>query len=328
MFNFFKKKSKIKELPQKAVNVANSSDVSDLPSVASDLPSVAPVSSACEIEHDYRSDFKKCEHKLINFKSEKIKLSNFSKNSTQENLSYVSVGDFVKICHLKGKEGYWVVSEGGGIGDEIGKIPERLNPLIWQAPVIASFLYNSDCADSGKEVPTIEVFLDMPKNEDTPRVSLNNYFYTLKNLKKYVVFDIETTGLSYLTDEIIEIGLLKVENGEIIDKFSKLVNPNRRISDFINNLTGITNEDLKKAPSMNEIAKEVYDFLNGYVVVGHNVTFDLKFLKYAFCENKISAQIEYFDTLSLARELYPNFANHKLETLIKSLNISGMDMEY
>ena len=94
----------------------------------------------------------------------------------------------------------------------------------------------------------------------------------------YVVYDLETTGLSSNYDEIIEIAACKVHRGQIIDEFSEYVKPNRTIDEFITNLTSITNEDVKFAPSISELMPKFLEFIKGCVLVAHNATFDNSYI--------------------------------------------------
>lgn len=90
--------------------------------------------------------------------------------------------------------------------------------------------------------------------------------------------------------EIVEICILKVRNGEIVDKYESLIKPNNEIDDFIKNLTGISNEMLEDAPKFSEIYKEILTFIDNDIIVGHNVNFEINFLhdKFAEMDNKKS----------------------------------------
>ena len=136
-------------------------------------------------------------------------------------------------------------------------------------------------------------------------------------LDSYVSLDIETTGLSPRYDEIIELGAVKYKDGECIDTFTSLVKPENPIDEFISNLTGITNEMLAGAPSLATVLPHFIDFVGSNVIVGHNVNFDINFL-YDACNNlKLpSFSNDYVDTMRLARRMYQDLPNHKLDTLI------------
>ena len=95
---------------------------------------------------------------------------------------------------------------------------------------------------------------------------------------KYIAFDIETTGLDPMYDEIIEIGAIKIENGKEIETFSTLIKPEYEINDFITELTGITNEMVQNAPKINEVLTRFMDFIKDSIILGHNINFDINFI--------------------------------------------------
>jgi DNA polymerase-3 subunit epsilon len=143
----------------------------------------------------------------------------------------------------------------------------------------------------------------------------------------FTVIDLETTGLDSYYDEIIEIAAIKVRNKEIVDKFETLVNPNFPVDDFITQLTGITNEMLENAPSIEEVLPKFLDFVKDDIILGHNVNFDINFLYDSMLEIlNYKFNNNYVDLLRLARKVYPNFPNHKLRTIAKELNIEFPDL--
>ncbi len=102
----------------------------------------------------------------------------------------------------------------------------------------------------------------------------------LLNDVEFVVIDTETTGLRPGPDRVIEIGCVRVRSGEVVDSFQSLIQPGRRIPPFIAQFTGITQEMVNDAPTAREIMPEVMNFIDGAIVVGHNVGFDIGFLSY------------------------------------------------
>lgn len=138
----------------------------------------------------------------------------------------------------------------------------------------------------------------------------------------YVVIDIETTGFDPAFNSIIEIAALKVENYNIIDSFSSLVNPGKPIDSFISTLTGITNEQLSTAPSLESVIASFDSFVSNSIVVGHNVTFDINFIydSYEKFLNKPFSN-DYCDTLFLSKKYYKDISSHKLSMLKDYLNI-------
>ena len=157
--------------------------------------------------------------------------------------------------------------------------------------------------------------------EDKPSILVNPY--EIKNLeeKDIVVFDIETTGLSKFNDNITEIGAVKVRNGEVIEVFQKLVNPEMVIPDFIVDLTGITNEMVANEPTIDKIMPEFLDFADNSILAAHNAEFDIGFIQRKSLELGIEFKPIYLDTLWLARALNSDLKNHKLNTLAKHYQV-------
>ncbi len=138
----------------------------------------------------------------------------------------------------------------------------------------------------------------------------------------YVVFDIETTGLSPHACEIIEIGAVKIENGVITDRFSQLINPNMPIPAKITELTGITDDDVSGMPSIDEVLPQFLEFCKNSTVVAHNASFDCGFIKYNATKLNLIFDNKSADTLKLSRELFPNAEKHTLDAVCKRLDIS------
>lgn len=148
--------------------------------------------------------------------------------------------------------------------------------------------------------------------------------YAVKCLPdKYVVVDIETTGLDPQSNEIIEISALKYEQNVLIDSYHTLVHPNESISAFITGLTGITNEMVKNAPDISECIHDFYSFVKNEVIVGYNINFDLNFLydNLKVCTNEILSN-NYLDVLLLTRRVYPSLSSHKQTAVAEYLGIN------
>lgn len=137
----------------------------------------------------------------------------------------------------------------------------------------------------------------------------------------FVVFDIETTGLNCQTNNITEIGAVKVVNGEIVDKWSTFVNPCQPIPENIVSLTHITDSMVKNAPKIEEILGDFFDFCEGCTLVAHNAAFDTGFIKVAAKRHGFDYDFCCLDTLILARCMYPELPNFKLDTLTKHLHV-------
>lgn len=139
----------------------------------------------------------------------------------------------------------------------------------------------------------------------------------------YVVFDIETTGLSKEKEMITEIGAVKVADGKIIDRFSTFVNPQRPISAEITKLTGITDDMVKDAPTIENILPEFLKFCEDTVLVAHNASFDTGFIRIA-AERAGLGELHHtiVDTLELARALLPELNKHKLDIVCEHLGVT------
>lgn len=137
-----------------------------------------------------------------------------------------------------------------------------------------------------------------------------------------VVFvDIETTGATSRTSEILEIALIRVENGVVVAEYETLLKPRKPIPAFITQLTGITNADVVHAPTFDEVADQVAEFFEGALFVAHNVAFDYSFMKRAFDDLSMPFQARRVCTVRLSRALYPEHRGHSLEKLIHRHNI-------
>ena len=138
----------------------------------------------------------------------------------------------------------------------------------------------------------------------------------------YVVFDIETTGFSPIKNRIIEIGAVKVINGEITDRFSSFVNPQVPIPFEIEKLTSINDEMVMDAPVIEKVLPEFLSFCEGTVLVAHNASFDISFIRENAQRQQLPFDFTYVDTVGIARVLLPHQAKHTLDAVSKTLGIS------
>jgi DNA polymerase III subunit epsilon len=127
--------------------------------------------------------------------------------------------------------------------------------------------------------------------------------------------DLETTGATATVDRITEIGIVEI-TPQGIERYSQLVNPQTRIPDFIQRLTGITQEMVADAPTFDELADDLYQRLNGKLFVAHNARFDYGFIKNEFKRLDIQFRARVLCTVKLSRELYPTEPRHNLDTLV------------
>ncbi len=141
-------------------------------------------------------------------------------------------------------------------------------------------------------------------------------------MNKFAVIDFETSGLSpNKGDRAIEVGIILIENGKITKKFDSLINPGFSISSKITQITTITNEMLKKAPSASDVFPKVHDFIRGAVLVAHNANFDKRFFEYEMKRLNLKENHTFLCSLLLSRRLYQWAPDHKLITLVDILNI-------
>ena len=139
---------------------------------------------------------------------------------------------------------------------------------------------------------------------------------------KFVVFDLETTGFSSIQNKIIEIGAVKVEDGKITDRFSTFVNPQVPIPFEIEQLTGIKDEMVMGADTIEVILPQFMQFCEGCVMVAHNAAFDIGFIEENCRRQKIEYDFTVMDTVTLARVLLPALNRYKLDTVAKALGVS------
>ena len=146
---------------------------------------------------------------------------------------------------------------------------------------------------------------------------------TTPNFKDYIVLDFETTGLSHINNNILEIGAIKVENNEIKETFDTLVNPKINIPPFISNKINITDEMVKDSPFIEDIFKGFINFLDNLPLVIHNANFDMKFLIYNAKNLNFNVNNSGLDTIQLTKELFPNLKRYNLAFLCKHFNIEN-----
>jgi DNA polymerase III epsilon subunit family exonuclease len=143
--------------------------------------------------------------------------------------------------------------------------------------------------------------------------------------KQYVAFDLETTGKYYRSDEIIEIGAVKIKDGELGEEFNALVKPSGSISSEITELTGITNDKVKDSPPIQEVLPSFMDFIGDSVLVAHNVDFDYPFLGHALKKSLgRTLNNDTYCTLVQARSRMPG-QSHRLGAVAESLGVDLKD---
>lgn len=138
----------------------------------------------------------------------------------------------------------------------------------------------------------------------------------------YCVLDLETTGFSPITEKITEIGIMKIQGGKVLDEFSCFVNPEKAIPARVVEITNITDDMVKDAETIKQVFPKMLDFIEGSVLVAHNAEFDINFLKHNASDLGYAFDYTYLDTLTLAKELFPNFKTYKLGRIAKNLGIT------
>ena len=150
---------------------------------------------------------------------------------------------------------------------------------------------------------------------------------SIKNIKgqsidtTYCVLDLETTGFSPKLEKITEIGIMKVQDGKVIDKFSTFVNPEKPIPQRVIEITNITDDMVRNAETIDKVFSKMLKFIDGTVLVAHNAEFDVGFLKHYAEVLGYNFDFTYLDTLSLAQELFPDYKTYKLGRIAKNLGI-------
>lgn len=139
---------------------------------------------------------------------------------------------------------------------------------------------------------------------------------------KLAFIDIETTGARVFRDRIIEIGVLRVEEGEVVKTYQTLVNPEQYLPVEITSLTGITSVDINKAPLFSEVKEAILDIVKDCVLVGHNVRFDYGFIRQELRNCDIAFSAKQICTVKLSRALFPSYVKHNLDSLIERFSLS------
>ena len=144
-------------------------------------------------------------------------------------------------------------------------------------------------------------------------------------MERFAIIDVETTGLSPKTERLTEIAIIVMENGEILEEFSSLINPERKIPYRITQITGINNQMVKDAPFFYEIAKKIVQLTQDCTFVAHNASFDYRFIQAEFSNFGYDYQRKVLDTVKLSRKLLPGFKSYSLGKLTAQLGIQIKD---
>ena len=157
--------------------------------------------------------------------------------------------------------------------------------------------------------------------DDEKTIAKNPKGQTLE--ASFVVFDIETTGFSASKNRIIEIGAVRVEKGEITDRFSEFVDPEVPIPYRITELTSITDDMVMGQKKIEEILPRFMEFSRGAVMVAHNADFDMSFISENCRRQELPCNETYVDTVELSKLLFPHLKNYKLDTVAEALGVTN-----
>ena len=138
---------------------------------------------------------------------------------------------------------------------------------------------------------------------------------------EYCVFDLETTGISHITEKITEVGIIKIKNGEVIDTFECFVNPEKPIPQKVVEVTHITDDMVKDAETIDKVMPKILEFMGDSVLVAHNADFDIGFMKYNCEQLGLKFEYTHIDTLRLAKAIFPEFTKYKLGIIADKLGI-------
>jgi DNA polymerase-3 subunit epsilon len=143
--------------------------------------------------------------------------------------------------------------------------------------------------------------------------------------RELAIVDIETTGLTARRHRVIEVAVLKVKDGELVETYSTLIDPEVPISPFIEELTGITDKELRYAPTFGAIRRELFRLLDGALFVAHNATFDYGFLKEEFRRVEMDFSANCLCTVRLSRRLFPDHRGHSLDAVMGRFGLTCAD---
>ena len=139
----------------------------------------------------------------------------------------------------------------------------------------------------------------------------------------YVVFDVETTGLSAVYNKLIQVAASKMHKGNVIEQFDEFIDPGHPLSEFTTQLTGITDDMVRGSKPLEQVLKEFQAFCQGSILVAHNATFDVGFMNMNYQRHHLPViKQPVIDTLEFARNLYPEFKRHGLGPLTKRFQVS------
>ena len=165
----------------------------------------------------------------------------------------------------------------------------------------------------GMEANVVDDGIPLVYNENHTQLAHNTY----------VIFDVETTGLSAIYDKVIELSAVKMQDGNVLERFDEFIDPGFPLSEQTTNLTSITTEMVQGSKSEQEVFQMFKEFCAGCIIAGHNVSFDMGFMNTGYRRHEMPEIEEpVIDTLPLARFLYPDMRGYRLNTLSKKFKVA------
>ena len=302
----FKKIDGVETLPKEAVYMADTSLCEGAFSVCGTL---AFFEEKQYVKHNETTgeDVEKTRFSLtLNDGSAMMRVTYFPKKATVDKVRELKVGDSIVLTGSNEEYNGNLSFKASKLN--LGRAPEGFTPVPKKSKPVPKF-YHAVFPEPYADYTQAGFFDDLSKPDD---------------LKKhtFVVFDLETTGLVSQPamgkmDRIIEIGAVKIERGEITEKFASFVACPDRLSPKIIELTGIHDEDLVGAPTVEEVIPDFFKFVEGAILVGHNVNFDYNFVRHYGGENGYAFENKAYDTVALAQNILQGvgLANYKLNTI-------------
>lgn len=242
----------------------------------------------------------------------RAQITYFTRLKTLDKIKALQIGDSIVVTGLNEKFNGSLRYTGKTI--DRGEVPKNFQPEKRKSRPIPSYYH----------AVKPQKYVDMNQADFFSSTELPSC------LKKnnFVVFDLETTGLNSSPvygnmDRIIEIGAYKIIGGEIAESFSTFINPERKLSDEIIKLTGITPEMVVDAPTFEEVMPDFFKFCSGSILVGHNIAgFDFKFVDYYCARLGYILERKIIDTLHLSQQTLLGLSNYKLNTVADRFNIT------
>lgn len=164
---------------------------------------------------------------------------------------------------------------------------------------------------------------EFEKQEELTLFDVNKVVHKFFQNRTYVVFDLETTGLSEIRDKIIEIGAVRIIDGNITDYFSTLIDPKIPIPPTASNINKIYDKDVEDAPYIEDVVLKFLDYCKGACMVAHNANFDMKFMRKACQDNGLAFDNYAYDTIELSKKAKPGRSRYTLQSMCDTYGIKN-----